>query len=102
MITPEGYTAVDAAHIKPWSESHDDRPANGMALCKLCHWSFDRGLMSVGKEYEVLISTTVRTDRNILGHTLTLMDRPIFKPKKECFWPDPQNLTWRRKQKFLK
>ena len=102
MITPEGYTAVDASHIIPWSESRDDRPTNGMALCKLCHWSFDRGLMSVGKDYEVLISKSVRTDRNILGHTLTLMDRPIFRPQKEQFWPDPQNLSWHRKQKFLR
>jgi len=102
MITPEGYTAVDAAHILPWSESHDDRPTNGMALCKLCHWSFDRGLMSVGKEYEVLISKTVRTDRNILGHTLTLLDRPIFKPKQERFWPDQKNLKWHRKEKYLR
>jgi len=102
MITPEGYTAVDAAHIIPWSESHDDRPINGMALCKLCHWSFDNGLMSVGQDYEVLISRTIRTDRNILGHTLTLMDRPIFRPKKENFWPDQKNLTWHRQQRFMK
>ena len=31
-----------------WSESRDDRPTNGLALCRLCHWSFDEGLMSVG------------------------------------------------------
>lgn len=43
MITPEGHTIVKAAHIRPWSETRDDRPANGLALCKLCHWSFDRG-----------------------------------------------------------
>lgn len=101
MITPEGYTAVDAAHIVPWSENHDDRPTNGMALCKLCHWSFDKGLMSVGKNYEVLISKSVRTDRNILGHTLTLMDRPIFMPGKEEFRPDQKNLSWHRKEKLF-
>ena len=37
MLTLDGHTAVDAPHIKPWSLSRDDRPANGMALCKLCH-----------------------------------------------------------------
>jgi putative restriction endonuclease len=102
MITPEGYTAVDAAHIIPWSESHDDRPTNGMALCKLCHWSFDRGLMSVGQDYEVLISSSIRTEKNILGHTLTLIDRPIFMPRKEQYRPDQGNLGWHRKEKFLK
>ncbi|MCB8986015.1 MAG: HNH endonuclease [Ardenticatenaceae bacterium] len=26
-----------AAHIIPWSESHNDDPRNGLALCHLCH-----------------------------------------------------------------
>lgn len=102
MLTPEGYTAVEAAHIIPWSEDYDDRLTNGMALCKLCHWSFDMGLMGVGKEYEVLISKSVRIEKNILGHMLTLMDRPIFKPNKEKFWPDQKNLMWHREKIYLK
>jgi len=72
MLTPEGHTVVEAAHIKPWSESHDDMPTNGLALCRLCHWSFDEGLMSVGKRYEVLVSKRVQVERNLPGHILTL------------------------------
>jgi len=64
MLTPEGHTIVEAAHVKPWSESHNDSPTNGMALCKLCHWSFDEGLMSVGTEYEVLVSKVVTINQN--------------------------------------
>jgi putative restriction endonuclease len=45
--TLDGRTAVAAAHIVPWSETHDDRPANGMALCRMCHWTFDEGLLGV-------------------------------------------------------
>ena len=26
MLTPEGHTVVEAAHVKPWSISYDDRP----------------------------------------------------------------------------
>ncbi len=29
MLTPEGHTVVEAAHIRPWSISYDDRPTNG-------------------------------------------------------------------------
>ena len=85
MLTPEGHTIVEAAHIKPWSKSHDDKPTNGLALCRLCHWSFDEGLMSVGKSYEVLVSKRVRTDQNIPGHMMTLADRPIFKPQRQNY-----------------
>jgi putative restriction endonuclease len=100
MLTPEGHTIVDAAHVKPWKDSFDDRPTNGMALCKLCHWSFDKGLMSVGKKYEVLVSKRVVVEQNYPGHILTLTDRPIFTPKKESFWPAQDNLHWHRKNLF--
>ena len=100
MLTPEGHTIVDAAHVKPWKDSFDDRPTNGMALCKLCHWSFDKGLMSVGKEYEVLVSKRVSVEKNYPGHILTLTDRPIFTPDEQKFWPEQDNLHWHRKKIF--
>ncbi len=67
MLTPEGHTVVDAAHIHPWSESTNDHPTNGLALCRLCHWGFDEGLMSVGRKYEVLISRQVISGNNFPG-----------------------------------
>lgn len=100
MLTAEGHTAVDAAHIRPWSESHDDHPTNGMALCKLCHWSFDEGLMSVDRQYRVLISPSVKQDPNLAGHMLTLSERPIFKPQESKFWPDLDNFKWHRREQF--
>jgi len=100
MLTPEGHTIVDAAHVKPWKDSFDDRPTNGMALCKLCHWSFDKGLMSVGKDYEVLVSKRVQVEKNLPGHILTLSDRSIFTPDEKKFWPEQDNLHWHRKRIF--
>ena len=102
MLTPEGHTVVEAAHVVPWSESHDDSPTNGMSLCRLCHWSFDEGLMSVGKKYEVMVSKRVRLDQNMPGHILTLTDRMIFRPDQETFWPDQSNFKWHRKRMFMK
>lgn len=102
MCTPEGHTAVDAAHIQPWSESHNDSPTNGMALCKLCHWSFDEGLMSVDKRYHVLVSPTVIQNSNLPGHIMTLSDRPMFKPSESRYWPDQRNFLWHTKERFRK
>jgi putative restriction endonuclease len=100
MLTPEGHTVVEAAHIKPWSISYDDRPTNGLSLCRLCHWSFDEGLMSVGKEYEVLVSKRVQVEKNLPGHILTLSDRSIFTPDKQKYWPEQDNLNWHRRNRF--
>ena len=102
MLTPEGHTIVEAAHIVPWNESHDDLPTNGMALCRLCHWSFDEGLMSVGKKYEVMVSRRVQTEQNLPGHILTLRDRSIFTPEEEKFWPAQKNLEKHRHKTFIK
>jgi len=102
MLTPEGHTIVDAAHVKPWKDSFDDRPTNGMALCKLCHWSFDKGLMSVSRKYEVLVSKRIMVEQNYPGHILTLTDRPIFTPDKESFWPAQDNLHWHRNKIFVR
>ena len=101
MMTPEGHTVVEAAHIVPWNESHDDKPTNGMSLCRLCHWSFDEGLMSVGKGYEVLVSNRIQVEHNLPGHILTLRDRNIFTPDEEQFWPAQSNLDYHRKRTFL-
>lgn len=102
MLTPEGHTIVEAAHIIPWSKSHDDQPQNGMALCRLCHWSFDKGLMSVGKDYEVLISPAVRQDTNFPGHMETLTGRGIFRPEQSNYWPRQENLNLHRNEIFRK
>jgi len=100
MLTSDGHTVVEAAHIIPWVESHDDRPTNGLSLCRLCHWSFDEGLMSVGKKYEVLVSGRGQVDRNLPGHILTLRDRSIFTPEENRFWPAQKNLDFHRRKYF--
>lgn len=46
ILTADGHTAVAAAHIIPWAVSHNDDPRNGLALCHLCHWTFDEGLVT--------------------------------------------------------
>jgi putative restriction endonuclease len=100
MLTPSGHTIVDASHIKPWSVSFDDHPTNGLCLCKLCHWSFDEGILSVGEKYQVLVSKAVRKDNNLPGYILNFQDRPIFFPTKEEFRPDQENLGWHREKVF--
>lgn len=94
MLTSDGRTAVDAAHIIPWSISHDDDPHNGMALCGLCHWTFDQGLLGVSARYLVLLSVELRITQNVPGHLLTLEGRSIIGPAEEALWPHTEALDW--------
>lgn len=97
MLTADGHTAIEAAHIVPWHVNHDDRVNNGMALCRLCHWAFDEGMLSVSSRYQILTSPQLTTDPNRPGHLSTLNDRPILAPPEERHWPDLHSLAWHRK-----
>ncbi len=96
ILTVDGHSAVDAAHIVPWSVSHNDDPRNGMALCRLCHWTFDEGLTSVSAKYTVLLSSELGTSLNITGYLATLESRPIIGPEELAFMPDVAMLNWHR------
>jgi putative restriction endonuclease len=106
MLTSEGHTAVDAAHIVPWSRSQEivnftvDDPHNGMALCGLCHWTFDQGLLGISEKYLVLLSGELRITQNVPGHLLTLESRPIIGPAEPVLWPHVEALDWHRQNIF--
>lgn len=98
IITPEGHTVVDAAHIIPWSRSQNDDIRNGMALCKLCHWAFDEGMMGVSDDYNVLTSRQIAADPNVPGFLLTLSGRGIIPPADRELWPAQQYLAEHRRE----
>jgi putative restriction endonuclease len=99
MITPEGHTIVEAAHIRPWADSQDDRPANGLALCRLCHWSFDHESMGVNEIRDPSLSLFCKLTSGI-GHIMTLELRPIFPPDDHRHIPDQECLGWHRREVF--
>ena len=96
IVTSEGHTAVDAAHIVPWSVSQNDDIRNGMALCKLCHWGFDKGLMGISNDYAVIISRQVAQTHNTADALLNLADRSILGPQDKALWPHQIHLQWHR------
>ena len=100
ILTSDGHMVVDAAHIVPWSVSHDDDPHNGMALCRLCHWTFDQGMLTVSGKYEIMLSIELRSTVNAPGHLLTLERRPIIGPDERDLWPSLEALHWHRKAVF--
>lgn len=98
ILTPDGHTAVNAAHIVPWSVSHNDDPSNGLALSPLCHWAFDEGLLSVDVNYRIILSPHLRRDDNIAGDLLALERRELILPRDENFRPDLEAIEYHRKK----
>lgn len=98
IITPEQHTAVDAAHIIPWSKCQNDDLRNGMALCKLCHWAFDKGMMGVSDAYNVITARQISSHSNAPGFLVTLHGRSIIPPATPAQWPAQEYLHWHRRE----
>ncbi|WP_318571213.1 HNH endonuclease [Salinigranum marinum] len=63
-MSPHGTPEVEAAHIYPKGTGGPDIVQNGVALCKLHHWAFDRGWIALSDDY----TTTVRDAPNFSGY----------------------------------
>jgi putative restriction endonuclease len=56
LTTITGGSIVDAAHIHQLSDSRNNDPRNGLALCKNAHWLFDNGLWTLTDDYRVIVA----------------------------------------------
>ncbi|MFZ2358549.1 MAG: hypothetical protein WA040_04330 [Anaerolineae bacterium] len=72
-----------------------------MTLCRLCHWTFDEGLLGVSPRYAVLLGRQLAQSPNVAGHLLTLEGRSIIGPAEQSLWPDLGALAWRRREVWL-
>lgn len=100
ILTADGHTAVAAAHIIPWSISYNDDPRNGLALCPLCHWTFDEGLVAFTDNFLVKVSPQLSSSPNLPGHFLTFFDRKLIGPSDDDLWPFLDSIHWHRKERF--
>ena len=93
---------VDAAHIHEFSDSRNNDPKNGMALCKNAHWMFDVGLWSVADDYRIVVAQDAFSEDSPDQKPLSeYHGSPLRLPKDAALWPDPRHLAWHRKHKFL-
>lgn len=100
ILTADRHTVVEAAHIVPFSVSFNDDPRNGLSLCRLCHWNFDEGMVSISTSYEVVTSPQLIAYGNLPSYVVTLAGRGIIHPIEERFMPDLEALAWHRQNVF--
>jgi putative restriction endonuclease len=98
LINGGGRAEAEAAHIQPVEHNGPDVVTNGLALSGTAHWMFDRGLISVSDDSEILVSRhlndadSVRSLINKSGRVL-LPDRFVDRPH-------PHFLRWHRENCF--
>ena len=97
LTNGRGRAEADAAHIVPVKENGPDTVRNGLALMKSMHWAFDRGLISLTNDGQIL--TVERGfDENALR--MLEVDRHPLIPAREDERPHAAFLDWHRKNVF--
>lgn len=92
-----------ASHIVPWHVAREHRlnPRNGLCLCAIHDQGFDRGLMTVSREYRVVVGQQITKhlpDQAINQYFMAYDGQAIHLPDK--FIPDPQLLMIHKEQCF--
>lgn len=95
VILPDFSILVEAAHIVPFSETHDDRIQNGIALTPTFHWALDRNIIAPGPDLKWHVSRSI--DQRIPDNRplLDLQDQKLILPTDERLRPDHDTLEWR-------
>lgn len=82
---------IDACHIVPFSISYDDTITNGIALCPNLHRAFDRGLISISDNYEVILNKNF-VEQNSVYNISQFKGKKILLPNQLGFYPKLENL----------
>lgn len=98
LINGGGRAEVNAAHIKPVEKDGPDIIHNGIALSGTAHWMFDRGLISLSNDLEILISRQVN-DLESVQSFINESGR-AFPPDRPSDRPHPKFLEWHREYCF--
>ena len=97
FINGGGRAEVQAAHIRPVESGGPDSIRNGMALSGTVHWMFDRGLLSMSDDGDVLVSRHVN---NIDEVERLIPNRKAHLPANPQLRPHPSFLGWHRERVF--
>ncbi len=94
---------LNASHIIPWRQNVDRRadPRNGLALCVLHDRAFDRGLLTLDSNFQIVLSQRLRkvTGSDLQTAVFTNIEgQEITMPQR--FSPDPIALSFHREHIF--
>ena len=98
LINGSGRAEVAAAHIRPVEASGPDIVSNGLALSGTVHWMFDRGLLSLADDLQILVSRQANDADGI--RTLVNKSGYALAPERSFERPHPSFLRWHREYCF--
>jgi putative restriction endonuclease len=98
FINGGGRAEVEAAHIKAVEAKGPDVVRNGLALSGTVHWMFDRGLLTIADNAEILLSSHINDVDGV--RKILLPNGKAQFPENIHDRPDPTFLSWHRENCF--
>ena len=98
LINGGGRAEVAAAHIRPVEQNGPDIVSNGLALSGTAHWMFDRGLIGLSDNLEILISRQVN-DRDGVESLINKTGH-LLRPARHGDRPNVHFVRWHRANCF--
>jgi putative restriction endonuclease len=98
LINGSGRAEVAAAHIRPVEANGPDIVSNGIALSGTAHWMFDRGLISLADDLEILISRQTNDPESV--RSIINKSGQALPPGRISDRPHPHFLKWHREHCF--
>ncbi|MFN2100476.1 HNH endonuclease [Altererythrobacter sp. MF3-039] len=94
LVNGGGRLEAQAAHIRPVEHGGPDSVRNGLALSGTAHWMFDRGLIGLKDDLEILVHRKVN-DREGVEAIINPTGK-LKAPDIESYRPHPKFLSWHR------
>jgi len=98
LINGSGRAEVAAAHIRPVEENGPDTISNGLALSGTVHWMFDRGLLGLSDDLQILVSRQTNDPEGV--RALVNKTGYVLAPRRSFERPHPSFLRWHREHRF--
>lgn len=98
LVNGGGRLEAEAAHIRPVERGGPDSIRNGLALSGTAHWMFDRGLIGLSDNLDIMVSRQVNDPASI--EAIINPTRKAVAPSREAERPHPAFLAWHREHCF--
>ena len=92
--------ALEAAHIKPFSEQGPHRVDNGLLLRSDIHRLFDSGYVTVTSDHHFEVSNRIKEEFDNGEEYRALHGKRIWVPPSPGLQPSPDFLTWHNDNVF--
>lgn len=95
VIRYQGFSNLEAAHIKPRSHGGLYMPNNGLALCRDLHWAFDKGFFTLNDDLTIKVHPSIESD-----YLRSFDHQRIRVPQNPFFVPDVENIRYHRESVY--